>query len=169
MGAIRRFFSLKGRANRLPYWVVTLSVLFGFLVLTALTFGLTDLSILDETVVDDEGTATDASWTLVITIVYALLVLPVTARRLHDRAKSAWWLLPYLAVPSLIVEAGIYRPLGLNVPDDLVTLGNVVGYGLNLVALVDLGFLRGTDGPNRYGPDPLDPEAYDPREADVFD
>jgi uncharacterized membrane protein YhaH (DUF805 family) len=33
---------------------------------------------------------------------------------------------------------------------------------IGLAAIIDNGFLRGTDGPNRYGPDPLQPDAAKP-------
>jgi uncharacterized membrane protein YhaH (DUF805 family) len=48
------------------------------------------------------------------------------AKRLHDRNMSAWWI--------------------------LLALVPVVG---GLALLVICGFLRGTAGPNRFGPDPL--------------
>ena len=53
-------------------------------------------------------------------------VVAVSAKRWHDRDKSAWWV--------------------------LVVLVPVVGW---IWALIDNGFLRGTVGPNRYGADPL--------------
>ena len=62
-------------------------------------------------------------------VVNLLLVWPalaVSVKRWHDRDKSGWWV--------------------------LLNLVPVIGW---LWALVDNGFLRGTDGPNRYGPDPL--------------
>ena len=51
----------------------------------------------------------------------------VSAKRWHDRDQSAWWV--------------------------LVVLVPVVGW---LWALWCNGVLRGTPGPNRFGPDPLD-------------
>ena len=32
---------------------------------------------------------------------------------------------------------------------------HVIGFGISIWALVELGFLRGTAGANRFGPDPL--------------
>jgi uncharacterized membrane protein YhaH (DUF805 family) len=61
-------------------------------------------------------------------IVNALIAWPaiaVSAKRWHDRDKSAWWVL--IAFIPLIGQ---------------------------LWALVDNGFLRGTRGPNRFGPEP---------------
>ena len=62
------------------------------------------------------------------TLVNRLLLWPVIAvsvKRWHDRDRSGWWVL-ILLIP-------------------------VVGW---LWALIDNGFLRGTPGPNRFGPQP---------------
>ncbi|MGE3833112.1 MAG: DUF805 domain-containing protein [Parvibaculaceae bacterium] len=62
-------------------------------------------------------------------IVALLLLWPslaIYAKRWHDRDKSAWWILIGL-VPLI---GGIW-------------------------VFVECGCLRGTDGPNRFGPDPL--------------
>lgn len=53
-------------------------------------------------------------------------VLAVYAKRWHDRNKSGWW--------------------------TLIVLIPLIG---QLWALIELGFLRGTEGANRFGPDPL--------------
>ncbi len=52
--------------------------------------------------------------------------LAIQAKRWHDRDKSAWWIL----------------------------IGLVPFIG-PLWALIENGFLRGTEGNNRFGPDPL--------------
>jgi uncharacterized membrane protein YhaH (DUF805 family) len=52
--------------------------------------------------------------------------LAVSVKRWHDRDKSGWW--------------------------TLVNLIPIVG---SIWALIETGFLRGTEGPNRFGPDPL--------------
>lgn len=52
--------------------------------------------------------------------------LAVAAKRWHDLNKSAWWI--------LIAFIPIIGPIW---------------------AFVELGFYKGTDGPNRFGPDPL--------------
>ena len=59
--------------------------------------------------------------------------LAVQAKRWHDRNKSAWWI--------------------------LINLIPIVG---GLWTLIECGFLRGTAGPNRFGPDPLESQATEP-------
>ena len=50
----------------------------------------------------------------------------IAAKRWHDRNKSAWWI--------------------------LIELIPMIG---SIWAFVELGFCKGTAGPNRFGPDPL--------------
>lgn len=76
------------------------------------------------------GTANPAGGFGVFMVIYVIAAiwpnLAVGIKRCHDRDRSGWFLLIGL-VPFL-----------------------------NLWLLVELGFLRGTTGPNRFGPDPLD-------------
>jgi hypothetical protein len=68
---------------------------------------------------------------------------------LHDRDKSAWWLLVFYALPGILSSAG-------NQMDDVAFLIlHVVSFAITVWAFVELGCLRGTRGPNRFGPDPL--------------
>lgn len=82
------------------------------------------------------GSNTAVMLTALVTLVYLYPMVAIYVKRCHDRGKSGWWCL-LLLVP-------------------------LVGA---LWALIDLGILKGTDGPNDYGPDPLGSGAR----ADVFD
>lgn len=73
----------------------------------------------------------DASMGAAVLALIVLLVLTVPGfmlgiKRFHDRDKSGWFML-FGFIP-------VIGPIWL---------------------LVELGFLRGSDGPNRFGPDPL--------------
>ena len=80
----------------------------------------------------------------------------VGSKRLHDRDKSGWWLLlfffaPYFAGPLLV-------PL-LPIPEDPSNLElfgwlSVTVFPFFVWGLVELGFLPGTPGPNRFGDAP---------------
>jgi len=79
----------------------------------------------------------------------------IAVRRLHDRNKSAWWILPFVVLP--VLASGWVRegaPSGSQLVTLLVALASLV---LNIWGLVEIGFLRGTQGPNRYGFDPRQP------------
>ncbi len=69
---------------------------------------------------------------LPVQLLLAYWSLAVNAKRLHDRDRTAWWL------------AAFWVPV-LNLP-------------IALWLLVQLLFLRGTPGPNRFGPDALHQE-----------
>jgi len=75
--------------------------------------------------------------------------------RLHDRNKSAWWLLLFYFCPPILETLA-----SLNVLDSAMVLLNILSLAITLWAFVELGFLRGTFGPNLYGPDPMDDVAY---------
>ncbi len=75
------------------------------------------------------GTASESGFGIISVIVGLALIYPsivLYAKRWHDRGKSGWW--------------------------TLIGLVPVIG---GLWLLIELGFLRGTDGDNQYGPDPL--------------
>ena len=76
----------------------------------------------------------------------------VTIKRLHDRDKSAWWYLLYGIAPFGFFLLAIYLWTArvLEAASILFVLSFV---GL-IWAIIELGFLRGTAGPNRYGPAP---------------
>jgi uncharacterized membrane protein YhaH (DUF805 family) len=76
----------------------------------------------------------------------------VTVKRLHDRDKSGWWYLVYGAAPFGFFLAAIYlwTVRALEAASVLFVLSFI---GL-IWAIVELGMLRGTVGPNRFGPDP---------------
>lgn len=63
---------------------------------------------------------------ILVVILFVLPLFPLYAKRWHDRDKSGWWTLIWL-VPI---------------------------FG-NIWILIELGFLKGTEGPNQYGNDPL--------------
>jgi uncharacterized membrane protein YhaH (DUF805 family) len=82
---------------------------------------------------------------LVVNLICLLpLVVSLTAvgiKRLHDRDKSGRWLLPMYLVPVIFYLAPIFTVAAAS--------------ALIIWPLVEFGFLRGTQGPNTYGPDPL--------------
>ncbi|MGH7978886.1 MAG: DUF805 domain-containing protein [Limisphaerales bacterium] len=64
----------------------------------------------------------EQDWSTVLTLVLIWPSLAIYAKRWHDRDKSGWW--------------------------SLIILIPLIG---TIWSLVECGFLRGTDGPNRFG------------------
>jgi uncharacterized membrane protein YhaH (DUF805 family) len=99
------------------------------------------------------------------TFVFAIRLLAATAvRRLHDRNKSGWWIVPFLIAPGLLGKVGDW--LGDSYPADFVML---VMIALGLWGFVEMLCLSGTSGPNRFGPDPLAPVHRSPGAAPNWD
>jgi uncharacterized membrane protein YhaH (DUF805 family) len=77
-----------------------------------------------------------------------------TIRRLHDRNKSGWWIVPFYVLPFAADMALLSGRIAERypLPAAFVSLAGLV---MTVWALVELGFVKGTAGTNRYGPDPV--------------
>jgi uncharacterized membrane protein YhaH (DUF805 family) len=155
--------AFRGRASRLQFWVVVAVVVPALMVLL-LCFWMYALSIPgayengDPTPLptDPLGIAGAVAW-LVALAVLIVGFLAAAIRRLHDRDKAWWWVLVFVAAPDLLDFYAFSQTVtrgGENV-GGLAQLCELAGYALSLWGLVELGFLRGTAGENRFGPDPL--------------
>jgi uncharacterized membrane protein YhaH (DUF805 family) len=134
---LQKYATFSGRASRSEYWWFMLTVI-AVLVLPGLGFS----------VAQSLGVPVDAGYlaNAVVTVgsiffaIFGLAILipslAVTVRRFHDINLSGWW---YLGLV-------------------LATFVPVVGF---LATLANFGIpvLKGTQGPNRFGPDPLKPDA----------
>jgi uncharacterized membrane protein YhaH (DUF805 family) len=92
---------------------------------------------------------------VIVLIPWLLWGFSFTTRRLHDRDKSAWWLVVFYLLPGGLGKfAGsiwFSQAAGL-APNYIMTLASFV---LTIWGFVEIGCLRGTAGSNTYGPDPL--------------
>ena len=149
-------FTFTGRINRAKYWlalVIYLAITVVLIAIGLIMFGNSLLAIGDEET--DELVvgllSRGIGFTLIVLVVYIPMVISgfmVGIKRLHDRDKSGWWLLVFYVLPGVLSTIG----------DSLATGGlifAVASFAVSIWALVELGLLRGTGGPNRYGPDPL--------------
>jgi uncharacterized membrane protein YhaH (DUF805 family) len=133
---VELFFSFSGRTNRAKYWGI--SIINGVI---------TGLSIVAALAINSALT-----WVFFGLVVLASIVSAISlgARRLHDRDKSALWLLCYYLVPWFLSAVGaLSGNTGLN------ALLSFASLGVSIWAFVDLACLKGTTGDNRFGPDPL--------------
>jgi uncharacterized membrane protein YhaH (DUF805 family) len=142
MSMTQLLFSFQGRLNRKPYWMTVIATM--VIIIVLLLFAL---------ILIREHRFEFARLTLaLLVILYIPLIwigLAIGAKRLHDRDKSAWWLLVFYAAPGILSTAG-------NRLEDVgFIILHVISFAISVWAFVELGCLRGTPGPNRYGPDPL--------------
>jgi uncharacterized membrane protein YhaH (DUF805 family) len=86
--------------------------------------------------------------------------LATTAKRLHDRNRSGWWAVAVIVVNRIAylyygLFFGLYFGVDvLGVPELLLVMGAVVLSLLQTWIVIELFFVIGTDGANRFGPDP---------------
>jgi uncharacterized membrane protein YhaH (DUF805 family) len=141
MDVVRLLFSFTGRLNRARYLVVELALLALWGVM---------LSWLRSSAV--------AIWVAALPMVW--INLATTAKRLHDRNRSGWWAVAVFVVNRLsFFYYGAYFGLsfGVDLPvagEMLLLIGAVILSLLQTWIVIELFFLAGTDGPNRFGPDP---------------
>jgi uncharacterized membrane protein YhaH (DUF805 family) len=151
-------FSFNGRINRGKYWfavLIYLVVWIAFIALCLIWLGGTNI----DNLLSFAGTAL-LLWLIgfVLFIVLTWSSLAVGIKRLHDRDKSGWWILLFWLGPSVL---GGWQTTA---PDMGASLVLALAAGVIAIwGFVELGCLRGTPGPNRYGPDPLGTPAFAPR------
>jgi uncharacterized membrane protein YhaH (DUF805 family) len=153
----KRYFDFRGRSRRMEFWMFQLlNIIVTFALLAMFISGFPWSEIMEASQQPSESIAPEAAlamfgplfWAgLGLWIVWSLAVfIPATAvsvRRLHDRDMSGWW------YGGLLIASFI----------PIINMISWIGF---LVLLV-IFFLPGTEGPNRYGPDPKDPS-----QAQVF-
>ncbi|MBW7961706.1 DUF805 domain-containing protein [Bradyrhizobium sp. BR 10261] len=174
MNWIWYLFRFDGRIGRAGFWCSLIFVLCGMILLLFLCAGVMvafsgkigsfELNADDVFAIVDPSTY---RWSLLDHVPLLLLKLAATGlllwiylaivvKRLHDRDKSAWWLLAYFVLP------GLYKQFEERLPDSYWVLPLALASAvLTLSAFVETGFLRGTIGPNRFGPDPEAEQADD--------
>lgn len=123
MTLLQLYFSLTGRISRQTFWLKWILPLYVSMFVLAALDEITGGAVLAPGL-DNAGNLVSGLRDVVMAVVAIAVVwasVAVQVKRWHDRDKSGWWML-------------------LN----LVPL-------LSLWPLVELGFLQGTQGPNKYG------------------
>ncbi len=180
MGALQYLFGFNGRINRAKVWIFLLIAIGAEIVSTLIAifgFDWTEFlrSIQAQVHTGSHPHELDGcalSWpkantmssmvalgaVVAIVLLYIWSWLAVYVKRLHDRNKSAWWLLLYALLPGAMQIYAYSTTHGMLVTD--MTIIGKVTYGvavlIGLWVFIELWCLRGTKGPNRFGNDPLD-------------
>lgn len=134
MKFIQIVFFFKGRINRAGWWLLNLPI-FVFFTISATTFDFPINNFLE----------------FIQTFVFLVLAwghLATTAKRWHDRGKSAWWVLFYL-IPLL----GTVCVLSLRLSSGWWALIHLITVINGLWTCFELGFIKGSAGSNQFGPD----------------
>jgi uncharacterized membrane protein YhaH (DUF805 family) len=80
----------------------------------------------------------------------------VAVKRGHDRNMPLWLLGAFFAAGALLDLFTVLGWAGTSEEPSMLSLAIAVPFTVcGLALLVELGFRKGTPGPNQYGPDPL--------------
>ena len=162
-------FAFEGRINRAKFWLAMLNILGLMMLLSVLiitvgklfggpnsfSFEIKDIFAAFDPESYRSLTAIGLG-SVVVKAIGALLFLWIylvnAIKRLHDRNKSAWWMLLFFGLPGLFDQFA--DRLGDSYPAIFVAL---VSFVFCVWGVIELCFLRGTRGTNRFGADPLAP------------
>jgi uncharacterized membrane protein YhaH (DUF805 family) len=140
-------FGASGRINRAKYWrsLLILGVAGTFVgVILLITAGIAaPLFII---------------MVVIVFIPWLMWGLAIHTERLHDRDKSAWWLVVFYGLPAVLgglTEAAWFAGLAGTVLHYVLNILSLASFVLTIWGFVEIGCLRGTAGPNKYGANPL--------------
>jgi len=168
-------FSFKGRINRAKLWLALLVILcwmFFLGVLAAIATSIFggaksfSLAVDDIFLILDPATYRSLSKSDLIPFLAKLIGAPLftwiylaaAIKRLHDRDKSGWWIVPFYIAPALYEQ--FEDRLG---DSDLLMLPGLVAFVFLIWGFVEMYCLKGSPKTNRFGPDPLQPIDTRPR------
>jgi uncharacterized membrane protein YhaH (DUF805 family) len=99
---------------------------------------------------------------LTVTPLLVWTYLAISIKRLHDRNRSGWWIVPLAVLPCLyehyeaaIPESYWFAPLGL------------ASLVLSIWGFIELACLKGDASSNRFGPNPLGKQHIRPRSTEM--
>lgn len=158
-------FGFSGRINRAKWWLAILIMIILQIVLIGLTMA-----------VQSDTFNTVTGWAYFIISLWVSLA--AGTKRLHDLNRSGAWLMLFVGGPMLLLVASLgFTAVSLGgeaLSTDALDMSQIarlggyalivfgIWFGIAIWAFIWLGCLRGTPGPNNYGPDPLQPGVSEP-------
>jgi uncharacterized membrane protein YhaH (DUF805 family) len=155
---VGNFTGMDGRIGRQAWWIgvvvlIVVAIVLNFILGAVMGGGMPSL----EQMMDPAfmaGYAKKAGWqSLIIGLITAYPYISLSVKRRHDRNNNgydAMGLIAFSLLWSLLQALGIFMSTnGIGMVISIVFLIYAI------YMLVQLGFLKGTAGPNTYGPDPL--------------
>jgi uncharacterized membrane protein YhaH (DUF805 family) len=133
--------SFDGRISRKTFWIamgaVTIAEIFGH--------------ILAEEIQGDRLSA-------IVDLAYTYPEFAIALKRAHDRNTPLRLLIAFFGASAVLDLLTVLELTGTEDQPSMLSLAIAVPFTvLGVALLVELGFRRGTIGPNQYGPDPLAP------------
>jgi uncharacterized membrane protein YhaH (DUF805 family) len=144
---VNLLFGFSGRINRAKFWIAVLVYVIVNIVMSLIQYALGSFG---------------AILAGLVAIAIFISGIAVALKRLHDRNRPGWWLVIFYVAPVVLaVLASVLAVAGLVSEGDGTGVGifasilYLAAGAIGIWAFVELGCLRGTVGPNQYGPDPL--------------
>ncbi len=148
------FGNFDGRISRKTFWLATL-VLFVAEVLLATIADMTASGLANESAGDVAGD--------IVLLVFLYPQFVISVKRGHDRNIATWVIVACYVLVALSDALNLFGLLETRINLKVLSTANVFSFAVitivgivSLALLIELGFRRGTPGPNRYGPDPLE-------------
>ena len=133
------FNSFEGRIGRQTFWVGMAVLIVAEIV----------AHLIAETLQGDRLSA-------IVDLAFTYPEFAIAAKRAHDRELPIWILIVFFGGGAMLDLLTVLKLAGDNDHPSTLSLAIAVPFTVMLVALlIELGFRRGTIGPNRNGPDPV--------------
>jgi len=131
--------SFDGRISRKTFWVA----------MGALTVAEIFAHIVAEAIQGDRLSA-------IVDLAFTYPEFAIAVKRGHDREMPLWLLVVFFGAGAVLDLLTVLQLNGTDEEPSMLSIFIVVPFTvLGLALLIELGFRRGTVGPNQYGPDPL--------------
>ncbi len=150
MSIWRAMWGFDGRISRKYFWLAGLVWFIWFVaILFPFVHWFTGGQWMSDTIDDQQIDKATSAAMLVAAAILLYPSLAMSVKRLHDLNLSAWW-----CVPAFIPGFADNLLTVVDAPATAQTGALWIDCAVGLVYIVVLGFIRGTDGPNKYGDDP---------------
>jgi uncharacterized membrane protein YhaH (DUF805 family) len=131
--------SFEGRISRQPFWIA----------MAVLTVAEIFCHVIAESLQGDRLSA-------IVDLAFTYPEFAIAAKRAHDRNLPLWLLIIFFGGGALLDLLTVLGLTGTREQPSLLSIMIAVPFTvLGLALLIELGFRRGTIGPNQHGPDPL--------------
>lgn len=134
------FTNLDGRINRKPYWLAALALFVVSLVAQGAVYFAAGMQVM-----------------LIFGLLFFYPGFALAVKRAHDRNRPTWLVILFfglLVIMQLMQIAGIHET-DAGEPSGVFQAASFVFLAFAIYSFIDWGLLKGTNGPNQYGPDPL--------------
>ncbi len=133
------FNSFHGRIGRQTFWMA-------FVILLVVEF------ICHELAEQFQGDRLSA----IVDLAFTYPEFAVTLKRAHDRNMPNWILIAFFSANAFLDLLMVLGLAGTDEKPSPISLALAIPFTIvGLALLIELGFRKGTEGPNQYGPDPL--------------